>query len=172
MKRFAFLTAILFMFTMSMTACKKKEAPPPPPPMPPQGQGMPGQPGGPPPMGGGPEKKVSIPDSVKGAWKAVKIEVSYKAKKSKKQFTIPLGSEFKIPDSDLVVKIGEFLPHFAMTADSITSNSNNLENPAAKIEVLQGGKSVFHGWLFSKFPDVHPFQHEQYGITMVEGIRK
>lgn len=170
MKRFTLLTAILFLFTMSMAACKKKEPPPPPPPMP--GQGMPGQPGAMPPMGGGPEKKVSVPDSVKGAWKAVKIEVEYKEKKSKKQFTVPLKSEFKVPDSDLVVKIGEFLPHFSMTADSITSNSNNLENPAAQIEVLQGGKEVFRGWLFSKFPTVHPFQHDKFGITMLEGIKK
>lgn len=164
MKRFAFLTAILFLLTMSLAACKKKEVPPPPP--------MPGQQEGMPPMGGGPVKKISVPDAVKGAWKAVKIEVLYKEKKSKKQFTVPLGSEFKIPDSDLVVKIGEFLPHFTMTADSITSSSNNPENPAAQIEVLLGGKSLFHGWLFSKFPDVHPFQHDQYGITMIEGIKK
>ncbi len=184
MKRFALLTAILFVFTMSMAACNKKEPPPPPPPMPGQGMpgqpggmpgqpgGMPGQPGGMPPMGGGPEKKISVPNAVKGAWKAVKIEVEYKEKKSRKQFTVPLKSEFKVPDSELVVKIGEFLPHFSMTADSITSNSNNLENPAAQIEVLQGGKEIFRGWLFSKFPAVHPFQHDKYGITMLEGIKK
>ena len=125
-----------------------------------------------PPMGGGPEKKVVVPDAVKGSWKAVKIEVEYKDKKSKKQFTVPLKSEFKVPDSDLVLKVGEFLPHFAMAADSITSNSNNPENPAVQAEVFQGGKEVFHGWLFSKFPSVQPFQHDKFGVTMVEGVKK
>jgi len=170
MKKIALLTATLLMFTLAMAACKKKEPPPPPPPM--SGQGMPGQPGAMPPMGGGPEKKVIVPDAVKGAWKAVKIEVEYKEKKTKKQFTVPLKSDFRIPDSDLVIKMGEFLPHFSMAADSITSSSNNLENPAAQIEVLQNQKEIFHGWLFAKFPTVHPFQHDKYGITLIEGVKK
>lgn len=170
MKRIALLTAALLMFTLAITACKKKETPPPPPPMP--GQGMPGQPGSMPPMGGGPEKTIVVPDSVKGSWKAVKIEVEYKEKKSKKQFTVPLASEFKVPDSDLVIKTGAFLPHFTMAADAITSSSNNPENPAARIEVFQNQKEIFHGWLFAKFPAVHPFQHDKYGVTLVEGIKK
>ncbi len=174
MKRLAFLTALVFTVTLSIASCKKKEQPPPPP-MP--GQEMPGMPGGAapggmPPMSGGQEKKVVVPDAVKGQWKAIKIEVEYKDKKSRKQYTVPLRSEFKIPDSDITIKIGEFLPHFSMTTDSITSSSNNLENPAAQIDVLQGGKEIFHGWLFSKFPAVHPFQHDKFGITMLEGVKK
>lgn len=179
MKRLALLTATLLMFTLVVAGCKKKEQPPAPQ-MPGQGMpgqgmpgpGMPGQPGAIPQMGGGPEKKVVVPDAVKGSWKAAKIEVEYKDKKTKKQFTVPLHSEFKVPDSDLVIKMGDFLPHFSMAADSITSNSNNPENPAAKIEVLQSQKPVFHGWLFAKFPAVHPFQHDKYGVTLVEGIKK
>jgi hypothetical protein len=171
MKRIAVLTASLLLFTLATAACKKKEPPPPPPP-PMPGQGMPGQPGGMPPMGGGPEKKIVVPDAVKGSWKAVKIEVEYKDKKSKKQFTVPLKSEFKVPDSDLVIKTGDFLPHFTMAADSITSSSNNLENPAAMVEILQNQKEIFHGWLFAKFPSVHPFQHDKYGVTLLEGVKK
>ena len=182
MKRIALLIATLLMLTLGMAACKKKEPPPPPPPTPGQrmpgqpgampGQGMPGQPGSMPAMGGAPEKKVVVPDAVKGSWKAAKIEVEYKDKKSKKQFTVPLNSDFKVPDSDLVIKVGAFLPHFSMAADSITSGSNNPENPATRIEVFQNQKEIFHGWLFAKFPTVHPFQHEKYGVTLVEGIKK
>src|SRR5512134_975154 len=175
MKKIALLTATLLMFTLAVAGCKKKEQPPSPQ-MPGQGmpgQGMPpGQPGAMPKMGGGPEKKIVVPDAVKGAWKAVKIEVEYKDKKSKKQFTIPLKSEFKVPDSDLAIKIGEFMPHFTMAADSITSSSNNPENPAAQVEIFQNQKEIFHGWLFAKFPAVHPFQHDKFGVTLVEGIKK
>jgi hypothetical protein len=174
MKKIALLTVALLVFALALSACKKKEQAPPPP-MPGQGmpgQEMPGQHGGMAPMGGGPEKKVVVPDAVKGNWKAVKIEVEYKEKKAKKQYSVPLHSEFKVPDSDLVVKIGEFLPHFTMAADSITSSSNNPENPAARMEVLQNQKEIFHGWLFAKFPTVHPFQNDKYGITLVEGVKK
>src|SRR5512141_335628 len=172
MKKFTLLVDVLMMVAFAGTGCKKKQ--PPPPPRPPQGApgqpnmpGMPGTPGAP-----AVEKTIVIPDAVKGGWKAVKIEVEFKEKKGKKTFTVPLNSEFKVPDTDLTLKVGNFLPHFAMAADQITSNSNNPENPAAQLEVFQGGKEVFHGWLFSLHPTVHPFTHDKYGVTLLEGVKK
>ena len=170
MKKFTLLVAVLMMVAFAGTGCKKKE--PPPPPMPPQGApGMPGAPHG---EAGAPpvEKKIVVPDAVKGTWKAVKVEVEFKDRKSKKAFTIPVNSEFKVPDSDLTVKVGSFLPHFTMAADQITSGSNNPENPAAQVEVFQAGKEVFHGWLFSKYPAVHPFQNDKFGLVLLDGIKK
>jgi hypothetical protein len=175
MKKVTLLVAALLVVALAGTGCKKKE--PPPPPMPPQGApgapGAPGMPGAPHGEGGPPvEKKVVVPDAIRSAWKAVKVEVEFKDKKTRKQYTVALNSEFKVPDSDLTLKVGGFLPHFTMTADQITSGSNNLENPAAQIEVFQGGKEIFHGWLFSKYPAVHPFQHDKYGLALVDGIKK
>ncbi len=166
MKKFTLLVAVLMMVAFAGAGCKKQQ--PPPPPMP--SQGAPGQPGmpGTPPV----EKKVIVPDAVKAGWKAVKIEVEFKEKKSKKTFTIPLNSEFKVPDTDLTLKVGSFLPHFAMAADQITSNTNSPENPAAQLEVFQGGKEIFHGWLFSLHPTVHPFAHDKYGVILLEGVKK
>ncbi len=125
MKKFTLLVAVLMMVALAGTGCKKKE--PPPPPMPPQGApGQPGMPGAPHGEPGMPpvEKKVIVPDAVKGAWKAAKVEVEFKEKKSKKAFTIPLNSEFKVPDTDLTLKVGNFLPHFTMAADQITSGAS------------------------------------------------
>jgi len=175
MKKFTLLVAVLMMVAFAGSGCKKKQ--PPPPPNPPQGApgqpGMPGMPGTPGAPGAAPvEKTIVVPDAVKGAWKAVKIEVEYKEKKSKKAFTIPLNSEFKVPDSDLTLKVGGFLPHFTMAADQITSSSNNPENPAAQLEVFQGGNEVFHGWLFALHPTVHPFTNDKYGVTLLEGVKK
>ena len=163
------------MVALAGTGCKKKQ--PPPPPMPPQGApgqpGMPGMPGMPPGEGAPQvEKKIVVPDAVKGAWKAVKVEVEFKEKKSKKTFTVPLDSEFKVPDTDITLKVANFLPHFSMAADQITSSSNNPENPAAQLEVFQGGKEIFHGWMFSKYPSVHPFTHDKYGVALLEGVKK
>ncbi len=169
MKRIAVLLAALFAFTLAGAACKKQPPPPPPPPA----GGMPGEAGAPPGMmGGGPEKKVIVPDAVKASWKAVKIEVDYKKTKTKKVITTALNTDVKVPDTDITLKVGPFLPHFAMTADSITSTSNNLENPVVGVDVVQGGKIVFHGWLFQKFPDVHSFQSDTIALKLVEGIKK
>ncbi len=170
MKRLSLMFAALLVIPLAGASCKKNEPPPSPPPM---QQGTPGQPGAPHgTIGGGPEKNVLIPEDVKASWKAVKVQVDFKEKKTTKEFTVPLNSEFPVPDSDLTLKTGAFLPHFAMTADQITSNSNNLENPACSIEILVKGNQVFKGWLFTKFPDVHPFQHDMYGVKLVEGIKK
>ena len=172
MKKITLLVAVLMMVAFAGTGCKKKQ--------PPAADAPPGRTrsarharrsarrGGAPPV----EKKIVVPDAVKGAWKAVKVEVEFKEKKSKKAFTVPLNSEFKVPDTDLTLKVGNFLPHFTMAADQITSSSNNPENPAAQLEVFQGGKEVFHGWLFSKFPAVHPFTHDKYGVALLEGVKK
>jgi len=179
MKKVALLVAALLVVPLAGTGCKKKE--PPPPPMPPQGMpGMPGMPPGAPGMPGSPhgegapavEKKIVMSDEVKGTWKSVKVEVEYKEKKSKKAYTVPVNSEFKVPDSDLTLKVGPFLPNFAMGTDQITSASNAPENPAVRIEVFQGGKEVFHGWLFAKYPAVHPFESPKYGLALLEGVKK
>ena len=173
MKKLTLLVAVLMMVAFAGTGCKKQQ--PPPPKMPPQGApGQPAMPGAPHGDTGAPpvEKKIVVPDDVKAGWKAVKIEVEFKEKKSKKVFPIPLNSEFKVPDTDLTLKVGNFLPHFAMAAEQITSNSNTPENPAVQLEVFQGGKEIFHGWLFSKFPGVHPFTHDKYGVALLEGVKK
>jgi hypothetical protein len=172
MKKFSLLMAALLMVTLAGAGCKKKQ---PPPPMPPQGApGQPGNTGGPHGEGGitPAPKKVVVPEDVKKAWNAVKVEVEFKEKKTKKDFTVPLNSEFKVPDSDITLKVGAFLPHFTMAADQITSGSNKLENPAVQLEVFQGGQEIFHGWLFSKYPAVHPFSHDKYGVALLEGVKK
>jgi len=170
MQKLSLLFAALLVFVLAGTSCKKKEQPPV---MPPKQEGMPGMPAAPfGPMGGGPEKMVVVPEDVKKAWTAVKIEVDFKEKKAKKQFTIPVNSEFKVPDSDLTLKSGPFLPHFTMTADQITSVSGDLSNPACNIEILVGGKQAFKGWLFARYPDIHPFEHDKYGVKLLEGVKK
>ncbi|GAB4364293.1 MAG: DUF2155 domain-containing protein [Deltaproteobacteria bacterium] len=169
MKKIGAIAATLLLMTVPLASCKKKEQPPVPPPM---QEGAPGPAGAPHGEMGGVAKKVTVPPDVKAAWKSVKIDVEFKAQKKTRSFSIPLNSEFKVPDSDLAIRVGDFLPHFAMTAESITSNSNKPENPAVQVEVLEKGNQLFKGWLFSKFPDVHPFQHEKYGLKLVAGEKK
>ena len=41
-----------------------------------------------------------------------------------------------------------------------------------QIEVFEGGKEIFHGWLFAKFPEVHALAHDKYAIALVEGVKK
>ena len=194
--------AIAVALSLGVVACKKKEqqpvpqapqivpppetAPgpqmPPVPPMQPGPQTAPG-PQMPPapqmPSGHGAgmgapkgELKIVVPDSVKGKWSAVKIVVEDKTAKKAQEFTVKLNSEFQIPNSDLKVVVGEFLPDFRMGEGSATSASNETNNPAVRVRVIEKGKEIHKGWLYAKFPTIHPFEHPKYGLALKEGVKK
>ncbi|HET6515249.1 MAG TPA: hypothetical protein VFG09_08820 [Thermodesulfovibrionales bacterium] len=174
MRRFLTIgLGVVLVFSFGLGGCKKKEEQPVPkaPQMTPGGQ-MP-----PPGHGEGmgiqkTELKTVVPDSVKGKWSAVKIMVEDKTSKKTEEYTINLNSEFKIPNSDLKLAVGDFLPDFKMDAGMITSTSNMPNNPAVGIKVFEGDKEVFKGWLYSKFPTIHPFEHPKFGLALKEGVKK
>ena len=118
------------------------------------------------------QKTVQVPEDVKKSWGKVKLVVMDKAAKKSKEYVVDLGSELVIPGTDLKVAVGEFLPDFKIMGSSITSGSNEPNNPGVRVEVFEKGKSIFKGWLYSKFPDMHPFEHDKYGLNLKEGIRK
>ncbi len=116
-------------------------------------------------------RPVRIPDPVKGKWQAVKLRVEEKdGGRPPEIFTVKLGGQLAIPGSKLRVKVGEFLPALQVSGGEITSASNDPTNPAVLVTVSEGGKDTFKGWLFSKFPEMQPFEHPKYRITLVEGV--
>lgn len=204
MRKKFFLIVACLVLSLSITACKKKEEQPVPqtpgPMMPGQmpsqmpGQMPPGQlpsgqmpPAQMPPMGQQQgmqpgmmkmgKTEVVVPNSVKGKWSAAKLIVEDKATRTKHEYTVKLNSDFKIPDTDLRIHAGEFLPDFRMEGLRLTSGSNEARNPALAIRVFEKGKQIFPapgrqwGWLFGKVPSIHPFEHQRYAITLKEGIK-
>ncbi len=116
------------------------------------------------------ESVVVVPASVKGKWKAVKIAVTDKETNKETVYTVAIGSAFTIPNSTLSIKVETFLPHFMMDGTTLTSQSNEPQNPAAQIAISEGGKEIFKGWLFARFPTTHAFQHPKYGFTLADYI--
>jgi hypothetical protein len=201
-----FLLALCCALIFSLGACKKKETAPAVPqtpgtvapgPLMPPGQVQPGQmppmqmpPGQVQPgqMPSGAQQRglmmprgkahVVVPNSVKGKWSGAKIIVEDKLTKIKHEYTVKLGSDFKIPDTDLSIHVGDFLPDFRMDGLNLTSASNEPINPALAVRVFEKGKQIFPapgrewGWLFGRVPSVHPFEHQKYGIILKEGVKK
>jgi hypothetical protein len=116
------------------------------------------------------ESVVVIPKSVQGKWKAAKIAVTDKDTNKENVYTVAIGSSFTIPGNNLVVYLDNFLPDFKMDGTTLTSQSNTLGNPAAQIRILDNGNEIFKGWLFSRFPTTHAFQHPRYGFTLVDFV--
>jgi len=122
------------------------------------------------PQVGAPGRSVRVPDAVKGKWAAVKLEVAPKAGGAAQPLTVPLGGDAPVPGSGLRVRAIEFLPALQVVADGVTSASNDPVNPAALVAISEGGTEIFRGWLFGKFPDMQPFEHPKYRITLLEGV--
>jgi hypothetical protein len=115
---------------------------------------------------------VEVPAAVKGKWKGVVLVIEDKEKKDSKEHPVNIGEKFKVPGSDLTVMVKEFFPSFVMQGSSITSASNEPNNPAAQVVVAEGGSEIFNGWLFAKFPTTHAFSHPKFAIILKEGIAK
>lgn len=177
MKKKIIVITLCLLMVFSFIAYKKKNEQPPQPiapapiiqgPIPPEVQQK---------AGITRKTQIIVPKSVKGKWKAVKLVVENKVTMNAQEYTINLNSTFKIPNSNLSVFVGEFLPDFKIDGSVLTSASNEPKNPAVAIRVFEGDKQIFPthskwGWLFSKLPSVHPLNHPIYSITLKEGVSK
>ena len=114
--------------------------------------------------------RVVVPDDVKGRWKAVKIAVQDKENSQQDVYTVNIGNGFVVGGSALHLKVEAFLPYFQMDGMKLTSASNDPRNPAARISISEDGLEVFNGWLFSKYPNTHAFQHPRYSFSLVDFI--
>ncbi len=186
MKKKILVITLSFVFAFTTSACEKKETPKPAKKIPPgpimQGpvktDTQKGIPHSASPIKGG--IQVVVPDSVKGKWVGVKIVVEDRVAKKTKEYTVNLNNDFTIPDSNLKINVGEFLPDFKMDGDIISSASNQPNNPAVGVRIFEGDKQIFPapgkqwGWLWAQkvFQATHPFEHPRYGITLQEGVKK
>ncbi len=74
------------------------------------------------------------------------------------EFVGTVGDGFEIPDEQIFVKIGAFLPDFALTENLIAySRTQRLENPAVFVELYDAhGLRIMRTWAFSR-PEMQRF---------------
>ncbi len=116
--------------------------------------------------------RLEVPPEVANAYTGIKI--SWKDKSDGKEgiIEVPLGGGTPLPDPSLVVRADVFLPAFTMGGGAITSEGVEPQNPAARITVFDKGKEIFAGWIFTRFPDVHPFVHPRFQLHLEGGVPK
>lgn len=112
------------------------------------------------------EKKIVVPHEVFMRWKAVKFAVIDKKRGTENIYVVPIGVPYVIPVSKLTIFVEAFLPAFTMEGTTITSSSNDLWNPAAKVNITEKGTVIFQGWLFAKFPNTHAVTHPRFGVSL------
>jgi Uncharacterized protein conserved in bacteria (DUF2155) len=115
--------------------------------------------------------RLEVPPEVQSAYSGVRLR--WKDRQSGKEgvVEVPLGATVPLPDPSLVVRGDVYLPSFTMGGGAITSDGVEEKNPAARITVAEKGKEIFGGWIFTRFPDVHPFSHARYELRLEGGVR-
>ncbi len=116
--------------------------------------------------------QLAIPPEVAHAYTGIRIAWKDRTDGKEGVIEVPLGGGTPLPDPSLVVKAEAFLPAFTMGGGAITSDGVEPTNPAARIGVFEKGQQIFGGWIFTKFPDVHPFTHKRFELRLEGGIRK
>ena len=115
--------------------------------------------------------RLDVPDAVKKAYSGVVLLWKDTASGKEGKLDVPFGGSVALPDSALTISADVYLPSFAMTAEVITSSGVEEGNPAARIRVRDKEKDIFSGWIFKRFPDVHPFTHPRFSLRLDGGIR-
>jgi hypothetical protein len=116
--------------------------------------------------------RLDVPPEVAAAYSGVKIHWTDKVAGTSGVIDVPLGGTSPLPDPSFVVGADVFLPAFTMGNGAITSQGVDPQNPAARISVAQNGKEIFGGWIFTRFPDVHPFTNPRYELKLEGGVPK
>jgi predicted small lipoprotein YifL len=112
-----------------------------------------------------------------GKWKAVKIGITDRQMNRDLICTVDVGSSVTIPETGLVIRVHNFLPHFQMQGRKVLSMSNKLKNPAAFITITDNdrkndasGKPLeLQGYLFSRYPNT-ALNHPRYNFVLLDFI--
>ncbi len=116
--------------------------------------------------------RLVVPPEVAKTYSAIRLTWKDSGSGKEGAVDVPLGGSARVPNSEMQVRSDVFLPAFTMAADEITSNGVEPTNPAARITVVEKGNEIFSGWIFTNFPDVHPFQHPRFSLRLAGGVRR
>lgn len=116
--------------------------------------------------------RLEVPPEVAKTYSGIRLGWKDASNRQEGTLEVPLGGTARIADSTLEVRADVFLPSFTMTGEAVTTTGIEPENPAARIAVLENGSEVWSGWMFTRFPDVHPFQHPRFSLRFEGGVRR
>lgn len=123
-------------------------------------------------LGRGVPSRLVVPPEVREAYTGIRLAWRDSSTGKEGTVDVPLDGAALVPGTAIEVRGDVFLPAFTMTEEVITSGGIEAENPAARIEITENGKGLFAGWIFTRFPDVHPFTHPRISIRLEGGVRR
>jgi len=98
------------------------------------------------------------------------LEVTPRTGGEKRIFNTGVNQELDL-GAGVKARVKRFIPDFVIEGKEVVSRSNELNNPAAQLEIEENGKR-FSTWVFLKYPDFHPFTETSYTFKLAKIIRK
>lgn len=118
------------------------------------------------------QKEVVLTDEVKKKWKEVKLELTEGASKASQTVDVKVGSTVKLNER-FKLKVDTFVPDYAIAENRIESRSNEANNPAVLVELMEGDKTVAKGWVFKDFPEFNSYTDDRFPVKLVApGVKK
>ncbi len=112
------------------------------------------------------QKTVSLSDEVKAKWKEVRLELTDNASGAKDTVTIKVGGDVKLKEG-VRLKVDALVPDYAIAENTIESRSNEANNPAVLLELVEGDKTVARGWVFRDYPEFNSYNDGKFTVKLL-----
>ncbi len=116
----------------------------------------------------GMDAAIRLSGAVTARWTGMKIGVIDLQARKETAYVVSSGQDFTVPGSGLTVRVLALVPDFTLDNGVITSHSDEPANPAAKVLITEGGRQLYRGWLFARFPESHAFEHPRFTVRLLE----
>ena len=83
---------------------------------------------------------------------------------------VPVGGDAAVGGSGLTVRVIALVPAFQSNADAVTSTSNNPDNPAVLVRLLDKDRTLAEGWVFQKYPDFNTFNSDRVQVRLAAAL--
>lgn len=113
------------------------------------------------------QKEITLSKEVAEKWKEVELEITDNAARRTEVVKLNVGSLVQLTDEGHKLRIEVFVPDYAISENKISSRSNEANNPAVLVELLEGDKSIARGWVFKHFPEFNSYNDQRFNLVLV-----
>lgn len=112
------------------------------------------------------QKAVSISDEVKAKWKEAQLEILDAESGASQTVSVKVGGDIKLKEG-VRLKVEAIVPDYTIAESRIESRSNELNNPAVLIDLVENDKSVARGWVFRDYPEFNSYNDRRFPMRFL-----
>lgn len=99
-------------------------------------------------------------------WKSADLSVRA-AGHAEQRLRVSIGGQQPVTATDLTISVLAYLPSFKINGNTVTSSSNNPDNPAVFVQLRNPQGKLAEGWVFQKLPQFDTFHSDKVTVTLL-----